>query len=72
MLTSHWVGENAMIHIALRVAYMLFLAWLGLNVLLLDRARRGVVIQETIGLGRRGSARILDRSMHFQRQTDEP
>jgi hypothetical protein len=27
-------GNRAMIHIALRVAYLLFLAWLGLNVLL--------------------------------------
>ena len=46
-----------MIHIALLVAYTLLLAWLGLNVLLLIVLSVVGVIQETIGLARRGSAR---------------
>ena len=60
-----------MIHIALRVAYVLFLAWLGLDVLLLIVLCAVVFFRRQSGWPAMEAQRSSTRPMHFlHRRTD--
>ena len=58
-------GKNAMIHIALGVVYVLFLAWLGLDVLLLIVLCAVMLFRRESGWAAMEAQRILDEDDAF-------